>query len=793
MFEKNISGKFYSTSQGFRPNALVDPIRNLIRLFILHFLFFASAQSPVEVGGIQWKAEWITAVGQKNEPNNWTAYGKAFDLKKVPAKALAKIACDSKYWMWINGTPVVFEGQLKRGPNPNDTYYDEIDIGPFLKEGNNYISLLVWYFGKEGFSHKSSGKAGLIFDCQSPDFELISDRSWRAAIRPEFQTADPPLPNWRLAESSIKYNAQLGNFDFIKNHQNIQNWEAAVSLGAYPTSPWNHLVKRPIPQWKNYGLKPYENSIEFPFMSTGDTLVGQLPYNAHVTPYFRIDAPKGQLITLQTDHYKGGGPVNVRGEYITTEGEQSYENLGWMNGEKVYYIIPKGVKVLDLMYRETGYDSSFSGYFRSNDSFFNTLWEKAKRTLYVTMRDTYMDCPDRERAQWWGDVVNESGEAFYALDLKSHLLTQKGILELMAWQRADHTLYSPVPSGNWDKELPGQMLASVGYFGFWNYYLNTGDLETLKKVYPGVKKYLEVWKLDQNGILIDRITKNTETTWYWGDWGVNVDKKLLINAWYYLALKGYHLMSVALGDQNEVHWSQQAMVDFKQAFNRFFWNGQSYKSPNNTAETDDRPQALAVVSGLADVDQYDALYSVFLSQEFSSPYMEKYVCEALFQMGQEEYALERLKKRFKFMVESKEHTTLFEGWGAGKEGFGGGSTNHAWSGGGLTILSQYVCGLYPIAPGWKKFMVKPNLGGLSYAETGNITMAGKVAIALKKINNGMDIKLTVPHQSEAHLYVPVEYKKVYINGEIKNSKKNDDHYNLIPLTGGTYEIRYRSF
>lgn len=27
-----------------------------------------------------------------------------------------------------------------------------------------------------------------------------------------------------------------------------------------------------------------------------------------------------------------------------------------------------------------------------------------------------MDCPDRERAQWWGDEVNELGEAFYVLD-----------------------------------------------------------------------------------------------------------------------------------------------------------------------------------------------------------------------------------------------------------------------------------------------------------------------------------------------------------------------------------------
>ena len=789
MFRKKILRRINFMCNYFRFDTSVLSIHKIISLFFFQFLLCTQAQSPI-AENVNWKADWITAKGQKNEPNNWTAFGKTFEVEKIPAKAMAKIACDSKYWMWINGSLAVFEGQLKRGPNPKDTYYDEVDISPYLKAGVNNISLLVWYFGKEGFSHKSSGKAGLIFDCQTPDFKLISDSSWRAVIRPEFQTAGPPLPNWRLPESSIRYDSRLGNFDFIKNPQKIQHWDDAISLGSYPVSPWNKLVKRPIPQWKNHGLKRYENRIAFPFISSGDSIVCQLPYNAHITPYFKIEAQEGQVITIKTDHYKGGGEINVRGEYVTSDGEQAYENLGWMNGEVVYYSIPKGVKVIDLMYRETGYDTEFSGYFKSDDPFFNTLWQKAKRTLYVTMRDTYMDCPDRERSQWWGDVVNESGEAFYALDPKGQLLTKKGILELMAWQKEDNTIYSPVPSGNWEKELPGQMLASVGYFGFWNYYWNTGDIETLKKVYPRVKKYLDVWKLDNNGILIDRITKNTKTAWYWGDWGENVDKQLLINAWYYLALKGYHLMSLALDHQNEANWSQQAMVEFKQAFNRVFWDGQQYKSPMNKDEADDRAQALAVVSGLADPDKYDGLYNIFLTQEFSSPYMEKYVCEALFQMGQEDYALQRLKKRFKFMVESKEHTTLFEGWGAGRDGFGGGSTNHAWSGGGLTILSQYVCGLYPLEPGWKKFTVKPNLVGLSYAETGNITMAGKVAVALKKIRSGMEIKLTVPDQSEAHLLVPVTYKTVYVNGEVISSKKNDDRFNLIQLKGGTYDILY---
>ena len=32
-----------------------------------------------------------------------------------------------------------------------------------------------------------------------------------------------------------------------------------------------------------------------------------------------------------------------------------------MNGHEVWYIVPSGVKVVDLKYRETGYDTEFSG------------------------------------------------------------------------------------------------------------------------------------------------------------------------------------------------------------------------------------------------------------------------------------------------------------------------------------------------------------------------------------------------------------------------------------------------
>lgn len=740
---------------------------------------------------LNWKAQWIRAFEQQNETNNWTAYHKTFQVEELPNEAMAKIACDSKYWMWINGELAIFEGQLKRGPSPEDTYYDEVDIAPFLKKGKNKISILVWYFGKDGFSHNSSGKAALVFDCQAPGFELLTDRSWKASIRREFGMAGLPLPNFRLPESSIRYDARLGNFDFAKAGFNDERWGEVVPLGTPPAAPWNKLVKRPVPQWKNFGMKRYENDMTFPFVSDGEKIVCKLPYNAQITPLFKIEAQGGEEITILTDHYRGGGPVNVRAEYIARKGIQEYESLGWMNGQEVYYFIPEGVKVLELQYRETGYNTEFTGYFDCNDDFFKRLWKKAERTLYITMRDTYMDCPDRERSQWWGDMVNESGEAFYALCPESRFLTQKGILELINWQREDGTIFSPVPAGNWERELPGQMLASVGYYGFWNYYWNTGDKQTIEQVYDGVKRYLDIWQLDESGVLVKRMTDDDSKGWYWGDWGTNVDKDLLMNEWLYLALKGYKNMSELLGKDAEVKWAENFMVRFKKAFNDTFWKGDQYRSYHYKDDIDDRGQALAVVAGLADEDKFEAIYKTLQTQEYASPYMEKYVCEALFLMGESQYGLERLKKRFQPMVDNNNHTTLFEGWGIGKDGYGGGSTNHAWSGGGLTILAQYVCGLYPLKPAWESFMVKPDLAGLKFAETGNETIAGKVAVKVTKVKDGMNIELTVPEGSEAVVYVPEKNKKVTINGKKVTSNEKDGAYYLYRLSGGNYLIKTR--
>ncbi len=51
---------------------------------------------------VNWKAKWI---GQAEEgpENTWMCFRKVNTLEETPERAVAHIAVDSKYWLWIHG------------------------------------------------------------------------------------------------------------------------------------------------------------------------------------------------------------------------------------------------------------------------------------------------------------------------------------------------------------------------------------------------------------------------------------------------------------------------------------------------------------------------------------------------------------------------------------------------------------------------------------------------------------------------------------------------------------------
>jgi len=689
------------------------------------------------------KAQWIWGadIPHNHAPNTWMAFRKTIHIAQ-PGQISAQIATDSKYWLYINGELVVFEGGLKRGPTRHDTYVDTVDISAYLRQGENTIAVLVVFFGVRTFqsgdrtplsySDISSGKGGLFFEAEDDGVKIISDSSWKVKRHGGY-IQPVTSPNYRLPETDINYDATRA-IDMEGWHDTNYDdsfWDNATEMGAPPMSPWNMLYPRPIPLWKDSGTILAE-----PFRD-GNRHIIKLPRNLHTTAYIKIDAPEaGMIIKISTNN---SDQVDAgRAQYITKAGVQEYESLLWLSGWEIYVDIPHDVNLLALGYRATGYDTEFVGSFNCDDEWLNEMWIKSRDTLYVTMRDNFMDCPDRERAAWWGDAVTESLMAYYALDEKAHALTVKGLLNAKAWSKDGVRVTVPV-CGEWF-ELPCQSLASI--VGDWVHYVYTGDITVLNEMYQLNCDYL----LNHFTMNAQCVVNHRTGSWDWGDWGANVDILLLTNVWYYMALSRMLDALALLGIHYRTNELTVRCNSISTNFNRVFWNETAYMSPD-VQIPDDRGNALAVCARLATAEKFPLLRKVLADRQFASPYMEKYVLEALCIMSFPQDAIARMKVKYAPMFKTGS-PTLWEYFPAG------GTANHAWSGGALVILSKYLAGISPTQAGLTAFSVKPQMAGLKRIDAVVPTANGNILVNLTQNESNIDLNITVPTGTMATIELP---------------------------------------
>ncbi len=785
----------------------------LVFCLMLGTVLKASAENPIsQKPDSDWSAFWIW--DNSNENNTWMNLRKTVFLSSVPQEAVAKIAVDSHYWLYVNGQQVVFEGGLLRGVTSTSGYFDQVDLAPYLKKGENTICVLSWYWGpkSQSYSNTSSGQAGFLFQCQMGDQLVISDDSWRVR-RNSAYLDDSKLgvrqPNVRIPAYNIYYDARNAlDADWTEASFDDSDWSLATVKGAAPCAPWGDLYLRTVPLIKDYGISSYLNSSDVKGVTTTKTTTFsmQLDINIQLTPYLKIvtDTP-GQKIIITTDNTTAANIDSVQSTYVTTAGEQEFEALGWFNGQYINYQIPAGVTILELGYRQSGYDADMTGSFETTDAFYNTLWQKSLNTLYVTMRDNFMDCPDRERAQWWGDVTSEMMEVMYSMDQSAYALYEKGLATKLGWLVTDSedpgrndVLQTVVPISGYYYELPMQELA--GIVGIWDYYVYSGRDYVCEEMYEACYRYLMKWTMGTNGLISHR-----GGSWDWMDWGDHSDTTVIENAWYYMALDAVQKMAHVAGDT-----SIDAEIEYRRSsiyvsYNNLLWTETGYRSPNRSeADPDDRGNALAVLSGLASSDKYDTILQVLTTVYNASPYMERYVEEALAVMGEMEACQQRIRDRYTYMVEY-DYSTLWEFWTTSAEN-GVGTMNHAWTGGPLVIMSKYMVGIAPTSAGYATYQIKPVMGELSQVSASVPSVQGDIVVRAVKNEStasvsmevvspeGTQAEIAVPRYAEVNASITVNGETVYAGGAgVENStgavySHEDLNYIYLSAVPGTYQI-----
>lgn len=704
-----------------------------------------------------WKAKWIWLESEKSSKNVWLCFNKKFSVTDTPEQLNAKIAAENKYWLYINGKSVVREGGLKRGPTPTGCYFDEVDIASYLVPGDNLVSVLVWYWGNEAsYSSSDAGQGGLLFEAENDEISVLSDNSWSVIKNPAFKEDTGKLqPNYRLPESNVYYDARDELAHWNKFRYDFSGWQKADEYSVGGEGCWGEIYSRDIPQFKDFGLKDYLNSKDYEGKSfrLKKKITLNAPYNAQLTPYLEVESAAGKKIVITTENTYTGA---IHSTYVTKDGLQSFESPAWFNGEHITYEIPSRVKIISLKYRESGYNTEFCGEFKCENNAMNTLWQKSLRTLYVTMRDNFMDCPDRERAQWWGDVTNEMMMTMYCLAPSSYKLYRKGVSTMLSYVDPEtKVLQTVVPIKNDYFELPCQQLAGV--CGFWTYYVYTGNEDFIKSVYSYAVDYLNLWKTQDNGLLEHR-----PGSWDWQDWGDKIDVAPLENAWYYYALSCVKNMAELLGFEEDASGFDSRMKSLYTAY-QTLWMGTGYASPENDGY-DDRGNAVAVLSGICPEENYSTLKNILFNTRNASPYMEYYVLESLCRMGEFALAEQRMCERYKEMIEEG-YSTLWENW-IKKDG----TSNHAWTGGPLVIMSKHVAGIKPLAAGYEKIEVRPQYGLHKNISCTVPAIIGEIKLDITEDDGKTKINLEYPESSQVVLYLS-ENADLTVNG--KNIETSD--------------------
>ena len=618
-------------------------------------------------------AKWIWGKDNKSADQKLVVR-KKFYVENVPDVAEAHIACDTKFWLWVNSALVVYEGGVFRESINGCGYAEKVDIAKYLREGENVIAALVWFYGNGGRNNTNSGEAGFIFSCEA--LGLYSDADFKVSNHPAYVATGAPHPAYLHGGDNVGFDANLDFGDFTAADFEDSLLENAT---AYPNNVWGDCVESPLPLLYVSGEK------EMSFRLTETGAVAKLPYAMTLSVCFTLEAEGNETVDVRTDRYCiNGGPGDEhnrynghRIEYKTKKGVNEFKCLMYLYGEEVIMTFPASVKLRSISYIESGYDTKAVGCFKTENELFNRLIEKSIRTLYVCMRNNFMDCPDRERGQWIGDVSVQASQVFFVFDDNAKILLKKAITDFIYLRKGD-VLVGNVPGENFT-ELPSQSLVAISEFGLLGeYYTYTGDQEVLEIAFEPVINYLKLWAMDERGLLIPR-----DGNWRWFDHLWNVDEAVLENCLYLSAAKYAMKMADILDRHEHDEFLRGRLETLSESIEKYFWKGDHYASGTFV---DDRANAIAMLCGICPAERYPAIRKVLLTVFNATPYMERFVLKAMCEMGYIQDAYNRMMSRY-YNLTVNENSTLWEDF------FILGTKNHAWTGSPLEIAFKYILGL----------------------------------------------------------------------------------------------------
>lgn len=738
-----------------------------------------------------WQADWISA--EEREGFNTYYFRKDFNTpkKKTVKKAFAYITAKGMYEASLNGERISDIYFTPGWTSYNSRIqYQVYDITGMLKKGKNTIGVILgegWYKGR--ISRKRYGsETGLIaqlkLEYDDGSIENINtDNSWQTSTGPiiisdiydgEVYDSRREFPGWnKPGYKSTSWTTAIRS-DFSKKE--------IVGSNSEPVRKHEKIEPKEI-------FKSPEGDLLVDF---GQNLVGWVELS--------IKGEKGDTVTLYhaevldregnfyTDNLRAAKARNI---YILNGEDQVFEPHFTWQGFR--YLKIEGLEEMPSEDNFRAYalysDLEKTGRFLTSNEDINQLQENIEWGQKGNFIDVPTDCPQRdERYGWTGDAQAFALTAAYNMHVNNFFA--KWLKDLSADQLDDGNVPVVIPHVLGNSTAGSAGWSDAATIVPWNMYQTYGDIQILEDQYASMKAWVDYLVNISNDLL-------RNNGFHFGDWlfysedndnsgrSAVTDKSLMAQCFFANSARIVSETADLLDEDEDYKYYAKLVNDVKKVFNsEFVTPGGQLVSNTQTAYVlalnfDMLPDNLreeAAKRLVNNIRTYGHITTGFLG----TPYIN----HVLTSEGYLDVAFELLLRdkypSWLYPVR-KGATTIWERWnGIKPDGTfqypSMNSFNHYAYGAIGDWMYQVIAGIRQLEPGYKRFMIKPQLGGEFRSARGELlTYYGLIRSDWRIEEERFLIDIEVPVNTTAELFLPTtSARKVMESG-----KQINDLYKVI--------------
>lgn len=604
--------------------------------------------------------------------NTHVLFRKKFTLDRVKNGTEIRISADDYYKLYINGS---FVGQGSAQGYPCRYYWNSFDITDFLKVGENEITAEVYYHGLTARAYVSGDRRmGLIaeLDC------VATDGTW------EYAEINRYTQN-RVIGGSASF---ADDYDFnipIENFKSAVEKDNEYIFSEYPAVPLQIYKKYPVSVTQiNGGV----------FCDFGQEITGSV--------FFTAQGEKGSVVTLLHGEETEDTELKTRYEmrcgcdcehHITLSGGTDiYSQFDYIGFRYFTVLFDKKTKITDLgvNVRHYPFDDKYCTLETDNEVL-KSVFEICKNGVKFGSQEVYVDCPQREKGQYAGDMtVTSDSQVILTGDVS---LLRKAIDDQKASSFICNGLMAVTPSSHMqeiaDYSLQFPILAL-------RHYEYTGDREYLADNLTVCENIISHFKEFARA---DGLLDGVNDKWNLVDWPENLrddyDFKLekpqyhgchnVVNAFYIgCVLKTEEIKNIlGIEHKNE----SEKLIS---AFDNAFYNADTglYTDCESTSHSAVHSNIIPLYFGFNRADSTEAITELIMKKQLvCGVYMSYFMLKGLCRAGKYKEAYEIVTSTAEnswYNMVREDGTACFEAWGKDKKW--NTSLCHPWASAPISVI-----------------------------------------------------------------------------------------------------------